>query len=92
MTLRFFEFDGFYQIKCILRPKNQKNLTNIQYFPKFKGSTLSIVDALSSMNINNSFAYRTKIAEANGFKKYSGKASENLKMIKLLKNGKLIKP
>ena len=65
----------------------------ISYYPKCASSYNSIVDALMAvgeMNITKS--YRANIAAANGIKNYTGTAAENTKLLKLLKNGKLIKP
>ena len=52
----------------------------------------SIVTALNSIGATSSFAYRSKIAKANGIKAYVGTAKQNTTMLNLLKNGKLIKP
>lgn len=93
MTLRFFDYDGYYQFKCILRPKNQKNIDeDVKYFPKYKGTSISIVDILASLDINSNFTYRKKIAIVNGIKNYYGSPTQNIKMVKLIKKGKLIKP
>lgn len=65
----------------------------VSYYPKCASSYNSIVDALMSvgeMNITKS--YRANIAAANGIRNYTGTAAENTKLLKLLKNGKLIKP
>ena len=66
------------------------------YFPKYNGSSYSLVDALKSLGINSSLSYRGKIAQANGIVKnatlYIGLKSHNEKMFALLKQGKLIKP
>lgn len=62
------------------------------YYPKYTGSSTSIVDALSAVGEKDtSKAHRTKIAAANGISNYSGTASQNLGMVTLLKKGKLIK-
>lgn len=55
----------------------------------YKGS--SIVDALNQIKVNSSFSYRTKLANKNGIKLYIGSASQNTKLLNLLKKGKLIK-
>lgn len=65
----------------------------VSYYPKCASSYNSIVDALMAvgeMNITKS--YRKNIAAANGIRNYTGSAAENTKLLKLLKNGKLIKP
>lgn len=55
----------------------------------YKGN--SIVDALKSISVDSSFAYRKKLAEANGIKDYMGTPEQNTRMLNLLKNGKLKK-
>lgn len=62
-----------------------------KYYPKYTGKTVSIVTALNSLGYNSTFAYRKKIANANGIKVYLGTASQNTKLLNLLKQGKLIK-
>lgn len=65
---------------------------NLSYYPKYKGLSISIVDALSSVGVKDvSKAHRAKIAKVNGIKNYTGTAAQNLRLLKLLKNGKLIK-
>ena len=64
----------------------------IEYFKKYTGDTTSIVEALKSIGAASDKAYRSKIAQANGIAGYSGTATQNTNMLKLLKQGKLIKP
>lgn len=61
-------------------------------FLKCDSKATSIVDALGSIGANSSFGYRKKIAEANSIKGYTGTAQQNIKLLSLLKQGKLIKP
>ena len=49
----------------------------------------SIIDALKSIGVDSSKSFRTKIAKANGIENYTGTASQNKKMLSLLKEGKL---
>lgn len=63
----------------------------IAYYPRYKGKSSSIVDALKSLSINPSKSNRKKIATLNGIKNYTGSASQNAKLLNLLKKGKLIK-
>ena len=63
----------------------------IVYYPKCKGKFNSIVDALDSLKIDSSKSNRKKIAVQNGIKNYSGTASQNTKLLNLLKKGKLVK-
>ena len=62
------------------------------YFKKYTGKSVSFADALKSIGAAYSFSYRSKIAKKNGIKLYAGTASQNTKMLNLLKSGKLIKP
>ena len=64
---------------------------NIQYYPKYTGKTVSIVDALKSIGVNSSYDNRMYIAKKNGITNYIGSASQNLRLLDLLKQGKLIK-
>ena len=68
------------------KPKESK-----KYYPKYTGNSVSIVDALVSLGVDASFSHRKKIAKANGITGYIGKAKQNIKMLDLLKAGKLIK-
>lgn len=62
------------------------------YYPKYIGNSTSIVMALNNVGVKDtSLVNRKKIASANGIKNYTGTASQNTQMLKLLKNGKLIK-
>ncbi|MBQ7105376.1 MAG: N-acetylmuramoyl-L-alanine amidase [Bacilli bacterium] len=63
----------------------------ILYYKKYTGTSNSIVDALKSIGVNSSFGNRKKIAIKNGIPNYNGTPSQNIKMLKLLKVGKLIK-
>lgn len=63
----------------------------VQYYPKYTGLSVSISDALKSLGIDGSFANRKKIAKANNITGFVGLPSQNSKMLKLLKMGKLIK-
>jgi hypothetical protein len=64
----------------------------VEYFERYAGTSGSIVDGLRTIGATSTFAYRTKIAKANGIKAYVGTAAQNTKMLNLLKTGKLIKP
>ena len=64
----------------------------VNYYGRYSGKTSSIVTALNSLGIGSSFANRKNIAKANGISNYVGTASQNIKLLNLLKQGKLIKP
>ena len=63
----------------------------IVYYPRYKGKSSSIVDALKSLSINPSKSNRKKIATLNGIKNYTGSATQNTRLFNLLKKGKLVK-
>lgn len=59
------------------------------YYPAFDST--SIVDGLKSIDVDSSFENRKKIASANGINGYSGTYGENVKLLKLARQGKLKK-
>lgn len=63
----------------------------ITYYPRYKGKSSSIVDALKLLSINPSKSNRKRIATLNGIKNYTGTAAQNTRLLNLLKKGKLIK-
>lgn len=65
---------------------------SVQYFSKANYSGVSLVDALRSVGATTTFSYRKQIAAANGIAGYGGTAAQNIKLLNLLKQGKLIKP
>lgn len=75
----------------VLRPKKKKR-TSLKYFKAYKGNSESIVDALEAIGAKSDFSYRKKIAAKNKIKDYKGTPEQNVKMLRLLKTGKLIKP
>ena len=64
----------------------------VNYYDRYSGKTSSIVTALNSLGIDSSFANRKNIAKANGISNYTGTAAQNINLLNLLKQGKLIKP
>ncbi len=90
-------FDGY--IVSVKSTSNKTSTSNTSatnkttsYFKKYTGNTTSISEALRSINEQYTYAYREKIATANGIKDYEGTAKQNTTMLNLLKQGKLIKP
>lgn len=71
---------------------NGKLATAVKYFAKTSYKGISLVDGLKSIKAESGFSYRSKIAKANGIKAYIGLASQNTKLLNLLKQGKLAKP
>lgn len=79
--------------KKVAKAANTSNATtSVQYFKKCTYTGSSITEALKSIGAESSKAYRTKIAKANGITNYTGTYEQNVKLLKLLKQGKLIKP
>lgn len=72
--------------------KKQQAKPGKKYFPKYVGKSVSIVDALNAVGADSSFAFRKKIAVANGVKLYVGTAKQNTGLLDKLKAGTLIKP
>ena len=68
-----------------VEPKKQ-----IKYYPPCNKSFTSITMALKSIGVNPSKENRKKIANVNGMLNYTGTYYENVKMLSLLKQGKLI--
>lgn len=71
--------------------KKETPKPKVSYYKKYTGKSSSIVDALKSIGADSSFNNRRAIAKANGISGYVGTPSQNIKMLKLLKEGKLIK-
>lgn len=55
----------------------------------YKGT--SFVDGLKSINVDSSFSNRKKLAAINGITNYKGTLEQNIKLLNLLKQGKLKK-
>lgn len=64
----------------------------VKYYPKTAYKGVSLVDGLKSVKADSSFKNRTKIAKANGISVYLGTPTQNTKLLRLLKEGKLVKP
>lgn len=61
------------------------------YYPRYTGGSGSIAEALKAVGGDSSYANRSIIAQKNGITGYKGTAEQNMKMLTLLKQGKLIK-
>ena len=64
----------------------------VSCFPRYTGSSSSLVTGLNAVGANSSYAYRKQIAAANGISGYSGTAAQNTQMLNWLKSGTLKKP
>ena len=75
----------------------ESDKTDLKYYPQYTGDSPRVDEVLSAIGANSDYdmtqikAYlrRKPIATANGMKNYSGTASQNNKIIKLAKGGKL---
>ena len=79
------------EIELFKKPVKTNNTNNTKYYMKCSERHKSIVDALNEIRVNSSFSNRQKIAKANNITDYSGSSVQNSTMLKLLKQGKLIK-
>lgn len=71
---------------------NSRTASSSACYPKYTGSSSSIVSVLKALGeADTSLTHRKKIATANGITAYSGTASQNLKMVSLAKAGALKK-
>lgn len=66
-------------------------VNNSNYLQNKNYMGTSLVDSLKEINIDSSFEYRQKLASVNGIINYKGTSEQNLKLLNLLKEGKLIK-
>lgn len=71
----------------VLKIKN----SSTNYFKKYMGNSLSIVDALKAIGEKSDFEFRKQIAIKNGINNYVGTSIQNSALLNLLKDGKLIK-
>jgi len=61
------------------------------YYPAYTGRKTTLAAALASLGITSTYAFRSKIAKANGISGYVGTAAQNTRMYNLLVAGVLIK-
>lgn len=60
-------------------------------YPRYTGASGSIADALRAIGVDWSYQNRAAIAQKNGISGYKGTAEQNVRMLALLKQGKLIR-
>lgn len=63
-----------------------------EFYEACNSKETSIVDALKSKGVDSSKSNRKKIAIANGIDNYVGTSKQNVELLNLMKQGKLIKP
>lgn len=69
---------------------NDESITGTMNFlsnPTYRGD--SLVDALTQIGVNASFESRREIAQRNGIDDYTGSATQNSELLRLLKEGRL---
>ena len=71
----------------VITSEDSQNI--IKYLSNQNYNGNSIVDALNQINIDSSYSYRSILAKINNIDNYRGTAEQNLKMLNLLKKGKL---
>lgn len=86
------DFTHILWLKDIDYSNSKTTASAVKYFAKTSYKGISFVDGLKSIGASSTFTYRAKIAKANGMKLYIGTATQNTKLLNLLKQGKLIKP
>lgn len=75
---------------CYVEPDSTGKLQSTTvYYPRYTGTSTSIVAALNAIGVNSSYANRKLIAKENGITGYVGSAKQNTQMLALLKTGKL---
>lgn len=62
----------------------------VNYYPAYTGGSNSITEALKSLGVDYSMEHRKQIAAANGIGGYSGTYTQNVTLLTLLKQGRLI--
>jgi len=72
--------------------KNKGNIHQTNYFPATPYRGNSIVDGLVAIGAPHQYGYRAKIAQINNISNYRGTPDQNLYMLKLLIEGRLIRP
>lgn len=75
---------------CNLAKKGLLVKPTKKYFRAF--TSTSIVDGLKSIGVNSTVDYRKKVAKVNGISNYKGTAEQNIKLLNLAKQGKLVRP
>ena len=74
------------------RPNFAFEFETVNCYPVFSGTSESIVYVMKSYGEDSSFTYRTKVANVNGITNYKGTVEQNLGLVKLAKEGKLVRP
>jgi len=65
------------------------NTADSAYYPAYTGKKTTLSAAMTSLRLNSTYAYRKKIASANGIQGYMGTAAQNTLIYNLLVAGRL---
>ena len=84
-------FRGYFRIRTLGTTPTPPPPTG-NYFPRYTGNSVSIVDALNALGIDSSFNHRAQIAAVNNIPNYTGTAAQNTTMLNLLRAGTLRRP
>ena len=74
------------------RPPSPTRHPEVRYFQATPYTGYSIVDGLAAIGAIRTYDYRAQIAARNGISGYTGTPQQNLYMLQLLKQGRLIMP
>ena len=88
--LKWNKSNGEVLNRLVRRRQEEKELflkTNYLSNKSYKG--ISLVDVLKQIKVDASFSIRKRLAKNNDISNYSGTYSQNLKLLNLLKQGKL---
>lgn len=77
--------------KAVEKPTTTTNVQSAKYYPACAKKYTTIYTGLTSIGVDGSFAFRKKIAKANSITGYVGTATQNTRMLNLLKAGLLKK-
>ena len=79
------------ETKTTKNTKTKSDVSKVTYYKACSSKYNSISEALKSIGVDGSYSFRKKIAAKNNIKNYTGTATQNIKLLNLLKQGKLIK-
>lgn len=80
---------GWINDSCIIGAKT--SVPEVNTYPAYTGNSNSISTAMNDMGIDGSYAHRKAVAAANGVSEYSGLYTQNVTLLTLLKQGKLVR-
>lgn len=79
------------ETKTTKNTKTTSDVSKVTYYKACSSKYNSISEALKSIGVDGSYSFRKRIAAKNNIKNYTGTATQNIKLLNLLKQGKLVK-